>query len=190
MSEPAPEVPLVVEDDDSEPADEVEIPKDADATSAPPASGPAPEDTAPAATPPSAPMKTASTDELESDVNLGFLDYVPIFSILMVIGSLAGLVLFRGQNLSNKAQRVVNSPFVFGIVVMLHGVYGSKGITPPPKNLKALFDRPGAKIFTLLLLSFVATRDLEDSLFAAVLFLGLTQLFRTPVERRAHPSIL
>ena len=188
MSEPAPEVPLIVEDDDSEPADEVEIPNDADATAAPPASGPAPEDTAPAATPPSAPMKTAT--ESESDVKLGFLDYVPIFSILMVIGSPVGLVLFRGQNLSNKAQRVVNSPFIFGIVVMLHGVYGSKGITPPPKNLKALFDRPGAKIFTLLLLSFVATRDLEDSLFAAVLFLGLTQLFRTPVERRAHPSIL
>lgn len=183
MSEPAPEVPLVEDDDDSEPADEVEIPQEESGAAAP---APAPENAEPAATsPPPPPPPTP-----EPEAKLGFLHYVPIFSILMVIGSLVGLVLYRGENLSNKAQRAVNSPFIYGIILMLHGVYGSKGITPPPKNLKAFFDRPAMKIFTLLLLSFAATRDLEDSLFAAVLFLGLTQLFRTPTERRDRPSIL
>ena len=185
MSDPEPpKVPLVEdEEDDSEPVDETELPdEESDVQTAP-----APEeeeDFEPAATAPPEESSPSSSGEL------GFGDYVPILAILMVIGSLTGLVLYRGENLSNKAQRAVNSPFIYGIVLMLHGVYGSKGITTPPMLLKALFDRPGMKVFTLYLLAFAATRDLEDALFAAVLFLGLTQLLRTPTERKQHPGLL
>ena len=176
-----PKVPLVEDEEDSEPVDETEIPEEEVA--------PAPEEEEeeealePAVTTP--PESSSS-----SSGELGFGDYVPVLAILMVIGSLTGLVLYRGQNLSNKAQRAVNSPFIYGIILMLHGVYGSKGITKPPTLLKSLFDRPGMKVFTLYLLAFAATRDLEDALFAAVLFLGLTQLFRTPTERNQHPGLL
>ena len=181
MSDPKPpKVPLVEdEEDDSEPVDETELPDEEG--DVPPAPAPEEEeDLEPAATAPPE----------ESSGELGFGDYVPILAILMVIGSLTGLVLYRGENISNKAQRAVNSPFIYGIILMLHGVYGSKGITTPPMLLKALFDRPGMKVFTLYLLAFAATRDLEDALFAAVLFLGLTQLLRTPTERNQHPGIL
>ena len=178
-----PKVPLVEdEEDDSEPVDETELPDEEG--DVPPAPAPEEEeDLEPAAT---APPEESSPSSGE----LGFGDYVPILAILMVIGSLTGLVLYRGENISNKAQRAVNSPFIYGIILMLHGVYGSKGITTPPMLLKALFDRPGMKVFTLYLLAFAATRDLEDALFAAVLFLGLTQLLRTPTERNQHPGIL
>ena len=185
MSDPKPpKVPLVEdEEDDSEPVDETELPDEG----VPPAPAPEEEeDFEPAAT---APPKESSSSSSSSG-ELGFGDYVPVLAILMVIGSLTGLVLYRGQNLSNKAQRAVNSPFIYGIILMLHGVYGSKGITTPPTLLKGLFDRPGMKVFTLYLLAFAATRDLEDALFAAVLFLGLTQLLRTPAERNQHPGLL
>ena len=183
MSDPKPpKVPLVEdEENDSEPVDETELPDEEVVSPAPAPEEEAPE---PAATAPPEESSPSSSGELS------FGDYVPILSILMVIGSLTGLVLYRGENLSNKAQRAVNSPFIYGIILMLHGVYGSKGITTPPMLLKALFDRPGMKVFTLYLLAFAATRDLEDALFAAVLFLGLTQLLRTPTERNQHPGLL
>ena len=183
MSDPKPpKVPLVEdEENDSEPVDETELPDEEVVSPAPAPEEEAPE---PAATAPPEESSPSSSGELS------FGDYVPILSILMVIGSLTGLVLYRGENLSNKAQRAVNSPFIYGIILMLHGVYGSKGITTPPMLLKALFDRPGMKVFTLYLLAFAATRDLEDALFASVLFLGLTQLLRTPTERNQHPGIL
>ena len=185
MSDPKPpKVPLVEEEDDSEPVDETELPDEEGVVPPAPAPEEEEEDLEPAATAPPEESSPSSSGEL------GFGDYVPILAILMVIGSLTGLVLYRGQNLSNKAQRAVNSPFIYGIILMLHGVYGSKGITTPPMLLKALFDRPGMKVFTLYLLAFAATRDLEDALFAAVLFLGLTQLLRTPTERNQHPGLL
>ena len=181
MSDPKPpKVPLVEdEEDDSEPVDETELPDEEG--DVPPAPAPEEEEEL-------EPAATAPPEESSGELSFG--DYVPILAILMVIGSLTGLVLYRGENISNKAQRAVNSPFIYGIILMLHGVYGSKGITTPPMLLKALCDRPGMKVFTLYLLAFAATRDLEDALFASVLFLGLTQLLRTPTERNQHPGIL
>ena len=179
MSDPseAPKVPLVENEDDDEPVDETEIPPSS------PSDEEEVEDDAPVVVAEPEPEPTAAGE-------LGFFDYVPVFSMLMIVGAFIGLVLFRGENISNKAQRAVNSPFVYGILVMLHGVYGSKGITEPPAALATLLARPGAKIFTLLLVSFAAVRDLEDAVFAAVLFLGLTQFMRSPTERRAKPHIL
>jgi len=183
MSDPseAPKVPLVENEDDEEPVDETEIP-----------SSPSEEEEVEVdeADAPDAPVVAEPEPEPTTAGELGFFDYVPIFSMLMIVGAFIGLVLFRGENISNKAQRAVNSPFVYGILVMLHGVYGSKGITEPPAALATLLARPGAKIFTLLLVSFAAVRDLEDAVFAAVLFLGLTQFMRSPTERRAKPHIL
>jgi hypothetical protein len=121
---------------------------------------------------------------------IGFLSRVPIFPILMILLAVAGLVLHRGNNYSARAQQIINSPFVFGILLMLHSFYGSKGITEPPAVLTSISKSRFVKIFTLLLVGFVATRDLEDTLFATMMFLGATQLLRTPAERAKHPAIL
>jgi len=108
----------------------------------------------------------------------------------MILLAVVGLSLHRGSNYSVRTQQIVNSPFVFGILLMLHSFYGTKGITEPPALLTRVGKTRLMKIFTLLLVAFVATRDIEDSLFAIMMFLGFTQLFRTPAERAAHPSIL
>lgn len=121
---------------------------------------------------------------------VGVLSRVPVFPILMIVVSVVGLLMHRGSNYSSRAQMVVNSPFVFGILLMLHSFYGSKGITQPPAIFERIAKTRFMKIFTLLLVAFVATRDLEDSLFAVMMFLGFTQLLRTPAERAAHPAIL
>ena len=108
----------------------------------------------------------------------------------MILLAVAGLVLHRGNNYSARAQQIINSPFVFGILLMLHSFYGSKGITEPPAVFTSISKSRFVKIFTLLLVGFVATRDLEDTLFATMMFLGATQLLRTPAERAKHPAIL
>lgn len=121
---------------------------------------------------------------------IGFFARVPVLAIAMIILAFVGLAMHRGTNYSARAQQVVNSPFVFGILLMLHSFYGSKGITEPPSIFARIANTRFMKIFTLLLVAFAATRDLEDSLFAIMMFLGFTQLLRTPAERAAHPSIL
>jgi hypothetical protein len=133
-------------------------------------------------TPP--PTVSVSTGEI------GFFSRVPIVPIFMILLAVVGLSLHRGSNYSVRTQQIVNSPFVFGILLMLHSFYGTKGITEPPALLTRVGKTRLMKIFTLLLVAFVATRDIEDSLFAIMMFLGFTQLFRTPAERAAHPSIL
>lgn len=135
-------------------------------------------------TPSTAPMKQLP------ERPVGALSRFPILPIVMILMAVAGLVLHRQSDYSVRAQQIINSPFVFGILLMLHSFYGTKGITDAP----AVFERIGKtrfmKIFTLLLVAFVATRDIEDSLFAVMMFLGFTQLLRTPEERAAHPAIL
>lgn len=138
-------------------------------------------------TPSTAPVRPASP---LPERPVGVLSRFPVVPIVMILMAVAGLVLHRQSDYSVQAQQIVNSPFVFGILLMLHSFYGTKGITDAP----AVFARIGKtrfmKIFTLLLVAFVATRDLEDSLFAVMMFLGFTQLLRTPEERAAHPAIL
>lgn len=128
--------------------------------------------------------------EVAAPASVGFFSRVPILPIVMILMAFGGLALHRGSDYSVRAQQIINSPFVFGILLMLHSFYGSKGITEAP----AVFERVGKtrfmKIFTLLLVAFVATRDIEDSLFAVMMFLGFTQLLRTPAERANHPRIL
>jgi hypothetical protein len=129
-------------------------------------------------------------EEDEDGEQLGFLSRFPILPVIMVLMAIGGLMLHRGNDYSARAQQVVNSPYVFGIILMLHSFYGSKGITEPPALFASISKSRFMKIFTLLLVGFVATRDLEDTLFATIMFLGLTQLFRTPAERAKHPAIL
>lgn len=129
-------------------------------------------------------------EEEDMPGEIGFFSRYPILPIFMILLAIAGLALHRGNNYSARAQQIINSPYVFGILLMLHSFYGSKGITDAPAVMKNISKNRFVKVFTLLLVAFVATRDLEDSLFAAMMFLGWTQVLRTPAERASHPAIL
>jgi hypothetical protein len=42
----------------------------------------------------------------------------------------------------------------------------------------------------VLCVSFLASADIENAIFLALLFLGLIQLMRTKEERKRHPYLL
>jgi hypothetical protein len=112
--------------------------------------------------------------------------------VLSLLGLLAisGLVVHNNFDYLAKTEDIVNGPLIYGIIILLHSVFGASGITEKPKVLDTLADNIGAKFFILLLLAFAAVRDFEDTIFIAVLFLVVTQLLRNKEERKRHPYIL
>jgi len=112
--------------------------------------------------------------------------------VLSLLGVLAvsGLVVHNNFDYLAKTENVVNGPLVYGIIILIHSVFGASGITEKPKVLDKFMDNTFAKFFILLLLAFAAVRDFEDTIFVSLLFLVITQLLRTKEERKKHPYIL
>jgi hypothetical protein len=112
--------------------------------------------------------------------------------LLIAIGlvSIAGLITHDNYDYFGGFENFVNGPFVFGIAILIHSVFGASGVTEKPKVLDALSQNVFFKFFTLILLSFAAVRDFEDTVFVTLIFLSLTQLLRTKEERERHPTIL
>lgn len=109
--------------------------------------------------------------------------------ILISILSLMGLTLHGSYNYFPTISKYIESPIIYGVIIMFHSVFGTSGITKTPKRLENLLDQKWFKFFTLMLVSYAAVRDLEDMVFVSLLFLGITQLLRTKEERREHPYI-
>lgn len=112
--------------------------------------------------------------------------------VLSLLGLLAvsGLVIHTDFDYFAKTENIVNGPIIYGIIILLHSVFGASGITEKPKALDAVMDNTFFKFFVLLILAFAAVRDFEDTIFVSVLFLAITQLLRTKEERKRHPYIL
>jgi len=115
----------------------------------------------------------------------------PVLPTLMVVLGFLGLYRHTGINyLPNGAKKILDGPFLYGLVILFHSMYGASGMVEKPKFIGAVQNNKLFKWFTLLLLSYAAVRDVEDALFLTVLFLGLTQMSRDPEERKRHPYIL
>jgi hypothetical protein len=112
--------------------------------------------------------------------------------LLLSVGalSIAGLVAHDGFDYFSKTENIVNGPLVYGIVILIHSVFGASGVTEKPKILDSVSGNVFFKFFTLILLAFAAVRDFEDTIFVTLLFLSVTQLLRTKEERERHPTIL
>jgi hypothetical protein len=112
--------------------------------------------------------------------------------VLSLLGLLAvsGLVVHNNFDYFAKTEDVVNGPLVYGIIILLHSVFGASGITEKPQVLDKVINNTMVKFFVLLLLAFAAVRDFEDTIFVSVLFLAITQLLRNKEERKKHPYIL
>lgn len=112
--------------------------------------------------------------------------------ILSLLGllSIAGLVTHTDIDYFAQSENVVNGPMVYGIIILIHSIFGASGITEKPKALDQFSDNTFAKFFILLLLAFTAVRDFEDTIFLSLLFLAVTQLLRSNEERKRHPYIL
>jgi hypothetical protein len=114
-----------------------------------------------------------------------------IIITIMLVASVYGLTLHKGLDYFPKANnQIFNTPAVFGLLIMLNGMYGSPALVEKPSIFKDIASNKIAKAFILYLISYAAARDFEDAIFLLILFLAVTQLFRTKEERQKHPYIL
>lgn len=114
-----------------------------------------------------------------------------IFVSLLLILSVVGLLGHKGIDYFPVANnKVINTPLVFGLMIMLNSLYGSTGLIEKPSIFEDIAANKFIKMFLLYLLSYAAARDFEDAVFLLVLFLAVTQLVRTKEERQKHPYII
>jgi len=105
--------------------------------------------------------------------------------------SMSGLLMHKGFDYFPKANNeFFNTPLVYGLLIMLHSMYGASGLIEQPSVFENIASNKFVKMFILYLISYAAARDFEDAVFLLVMFLAVTQLVRTKEEREKHPYIL
>ena len=114
-----------------------------------------------------------------------------IFISSLLVMSMYGLLTHKGFDYFPKANNeIINTPIVYGLLIMLNGMYGSSGLMQKPSIFEDIASNKFIKMFILYLLAYAAARDFEDAVFLLVMFLAVTQLVRTKEERQKHPYIL
>jgi hypothetical protein len=110
--------------------------------------------------------------------------------ILLSILSITGVTLHRSFNYFPKTSNYIDSALFYGIIILFHSIFGTSGVTDKPIFLERMMAMTWFKFFTLMVVTYAAVRDIEDTIFMSVLFLSLVQLMRTKEERRRYPNIL
>jgi len=114
-----------------------------------------------------------------------------IFISTLLVMSMYGLIAHKGFDYFPKMNNeIFNTPLVYGILIMLHSMYGASGLIEKPSVFENIASNKFIKMFILYLISYAAARDFEDAVFLLVMFLAVTQLVRTKEERQKHPYIL
>ena len=85
---------------------------------------------------------------------------------------------------SNLEHVVKKYDVLFSMVVLYQGLFGGLSISGPPQRLAGLGDNVVFKIITMVCIAFTATKDIETSILAVVLFLGVMYAIKTPSERK------
>ena len=112
----------------------------------------------------------------------------PIPALLMSFIGAAGVVTHKNVNYNPKLEARLRAPLVVGIVSLL--LTRTSAVTEPPAALNRVMASTPARVFLVLLLSFLASPDIENAVFLSILFLGLLQLMRSREERKRHPFVL
>lgn len=114
-----------------------------------------------------------------------------IFISTLLVMSMYGLITHKSFDYFPKVNNeFFNTPFVYGLLITLQGMYGSSGLVEKPSIFENIASNKFAKMFILYLLSYAAARDFEDAVFLLIMFLAVTQLVRTKEERQKHPYII
>jgi len=108
----------------------------------------------------------------------------------LVIASIYGGVKVSKVNYYPGLDKLLNNNTLYGIIIMLHAMFGISPVSELPERTKALTSSVWFKLISLLVISFSATRDFEDAILVLVTFLGLVQLLRTKEERKKYPYII
>lgn len=113
-----------------------------------------------------------------------------LFLVFLLLISGAGIVSHGNFNYFPKLSTRIETPFIYGMIIMTQSIFGLSGLTETPSRINALMNQKWFKFFTIMILSYASTRDVEDSIFLMLMFLVAIQLVRTKEERKKNPYIL
>jgi hypothetical protein len=108
----------------------------------------------------------------------------------IVIASIYGAGQVSNRNFYPRIDNVLNQTTLYGIIMMMHAMFGIKPISELPRSTEVLTSSIWFKLVSLLIISFSATRDFEDAVLVLVAFLGIVQLLRNKEEREKYPYII
>ena len=85
---------------------------------------------------------------------------------------------------SNPAEALIKTqPIIFTLIILYQGLFSGNAIEIP-KNLKSAFDNKAFRFFSLMMIAFSATQDIEYALIATAIFLTIMYALKTPEERK------
>ena len=73
---------------------------------------------------------------------------------------------------------------LFSLLVIYQGLFGGFVLSNKPKRLIKASQHIAFKLLTLLAISFTATKDIETSILAILLFIIIVHMLRTPDEKQ------
>ena len=78
---------------------------------------------------------------------------------------------------------IKNQPVMFSLIILYQGLFSGNAIVIP-ERLKILFDNKVFRFFSLMLIAFSATQDIEYALLSTLIFLSMIYALKTPEERK------
>lgn len=120
---------------------------------------------------------------------MAFLQNTAIL-VPLIAASLYGSVKVASLDLYPAINNTLNHNTLYGIIILLHAMFGITPISEVPQRTKVVTSSVWFKLLSLLVISFSATRDFEDTILVLITFLGLVQLLRTKEERKKYPYII
>src|SRR5210317_173393 len=86
--------------------------------------------------------------------------------------------------LSSPTEAVIKAqPILFTLIILYQGLFSGNAIKIP-KNLKTAFNSKIFRFFSLMLIAFSATQDIEYALISTVIFISVMYALKTPEERK------
>ena len=77
---------------------------------------------------------------------------------------------------------IKSQPILFSLIILYQGLFSGNAIKIP-KNLKTAFNSKTFRFFSIMLIAFSATQDIEYALISTVIFLTVMYALKTPEER-------
>jgi hypothetical protein len=98
----------------------------------------------------------------------------------------------KGIPFFTNAETTIKGLKFFGFMVMYETIFGKfdSGIVEVPKNLSTFLEKKPLKWFSIYMIAFASTGDIEQSVFLTIGFLVFVHLWRTPEERKKYPYLL
>ena len=93
-----------------------------------------------------------------------------------------GLNSFLGPVSSKTETFITSQPILFTLIIMYQGLFSGNAIKIP-KKLEKFFNNKTFRFMSIMLIAFVATKDIEYALVSTLTFLIIMYSIKTPEER-------